>query len=92
MLSAWRGFYRWLGLRGEVLFGLGRWADARTALAESIRGQGRNVKRLILLAEASEKLGDRARALAVAKSLAAQPAQLDDAQKKRVKELLLRLR
>ena len=81
-----------LGLRGEVLVELGRTAEARTALAESLRGQGRNVKRLILLAEASEKLGDRARALAVAKSLAAQPAQLDDAQKKRVKELLLRLR
>ena len=45
-----------------------------------------------LKAEASEKLGDRARALAVAKSLAAEPAQLDEAQKKRVKELLLRLR
>ena len=81
-----------LGLRGEVLFGLGRWAEARSALAESIRGQGRSVKRLILLAEASEKLGDRARAMAVAKSLAAQPAQLDDAQRKRVKALLLRLR
>ena len=81
-----------LGLRGEVLFRLGRPAEARTALAESLRGQGRNVKRLILLAEASEKLGDRARALAVAKSLAAQPAQLDEAQKKRIKELLLRLR
>ena len=80
------------GLRGEVLFALGRTADARTALAESLRGQGQNVKRLILLAEASEKLGDRARALAVAKSLAADPGQLDAGQKKRVKDLLLRLR
>ena len=81
-----------LGLQGEILFRLGRHADARTALAESIRRQGRNEKRLILLAEASEKLGDRARALAVAKALAAQPDRLAAGQKKRVKDLLLRLR
>jgi|GEM_PF-450936 predicted Zn-dependent protease len=81
-----------IGLRGEILFRLGRHAEARSALAESLRRQGRNVKRLLLLAEASEKLGDRARALAVAKALAAQPAQLDADQKNRVKELLVRLR
>jgi hypothetical protein len=79
-------------LRGEVLFALGRTADAPNRAGESLRGQGQNVKRLILLAEASEKLGDRARALAVAKSLAADPGQLDAGQKKRVKDLLLRLR
>ena len=81
-----------LGLRGEVLFRMGRHAEARTALAEALRAQGRNAKWLLLLAEASEKLGDRARALAVAESLAAQPAQLDEAQMKRVEELLVRLR
>lgn len=81
-----------LGLRGEILYRLDRPAEARTALAEALRLQGRNAKLLILLAEASEKSGDRARALAVAKSLAAQPNLLDAGQKKRVKELLLRLR
>ncbi|MGD9612982.1 MAG: tetratricopeptide repeat protein [Kiritimatiellia bacterium] len=81
-----------LGRQGEILFRMGRHAEARSALAESIRQQGRNEKRLLLLAESSEKIGDRARALAIAKALAAQPERLDAGQKNRVKDLLLRVR
>lgn len=81
-----------LGLRGEVLFRQGRYAEAWTALAESVRTEGRNEKNWLLLAETSEKLGDRPRALALAKELARRPERLDAGQKKRLKELLLRLR
>ena len=57
-----------------------------------MRTKDRNDKNWLLLAETSEKLGDRPRALALAKELARRPERLDAGQKKRLKELLLRLR
>ena len=71
---------------------MGRFEEARRDLQESLKLQGRNNNWLILLARAYEGSGDRTRALAVAKALAAQPDRLDDPQKKQVRELLLRLR
>ena len=81
-----------LGARGEIYVKMGRFEEARRDLQESLKLQGRNNNWLILLARAYEGSGDRTRALAVAKALAAQPDRLDDPQKKQVKELLLRLR
>ena len=47
---------------------------------------------LILLAQAYEGSGDRARALKIGKALAAQPDLLDEKQTQQVRDLLLRLR
>ena len=71
---------------------LGRFEEAQRDLQEALKKQGRNNAWLILLAQACEGSGDRARALKIAKALAAQPDRLDDAQKTQVRELLLRLR
>ena len=81
-----------LAARGEICVQLGRFDDAQRDLQAALKMQGRNVRWLILLAQACEGSGDRARALKIAKALAAQPDQLDDKQKSLVRELLLRLR
>ena len=81
-----------LAARGEICVQLGRFEEAQRDLQEALKKQGRNNAWLILLAQACEGSGDRARALKIAKALAAQPDRLDDAQKTQVRELLLRLR
>lgn len=81
-----------LGERGETHFRMGRFEEARQDLREALKIEGRNSRWLLRLAQSCEKLGDRERALAVAKALALHPEQLDAAQKQAVKDLLLRLR
>ncbi len=81
-----------LGERGAIFLKLGRYEEARRDLRESLRQQGRNVDRLLDLARAYEGLGDRARALKIAKAVATEPDKLDDRQKAQTRELLLRLR
>ena len=81
-----------LGARGEIGVRLGRFEEAQRDLLAALKMQGRNVRWLILLAQAYEGSGARDRALKIAKALAAQPDRLDDAQKTQVRELLLRLR
>ena len=81
-----------LGSRGEVLFRLQRYAAARQDLQDSLKKDGWNSTRLILLARACEALGDRDRAFNLAKAVAAKPDLLDATQKQQVRELLLRLR
>ena len=81
-----------LGARGAVLVQLGRFAEARQDLQAALKKQGRNSHWLILLAQAYEGSGDRARALKIGKALAAQPDLLDEKQTQQVRDLLLRLR
>lgn len=81
-----------LGARGEICVKLGRFGEARRDLQEALKKHGRNDRWLILLAQAYEGSGERARALKVAKVLASQPDRLDENQKTQVRELLLRLR
>ena len=81
-----------LGARGAVLVQLGRFAEARQDLQAALKKQGRNSHWLILLAQAYEGSGDRARALKIGKALAAQPDLLNEKQTQQVRDLLLRLR
>jgi tetratricopeptide (TPR) repeat protein len=86
------GYAGFLGTRGAIYLKQGRFQEARVDLEEALRKQGRNNNLLLLLAQSYDGLGDRTRAMAVAKALARQPDKLDADQKRRVKELLLRLR
>lgn len=81
-----------LGTRVDVLMKMGRFEEARRDLQESLKTQGRDIALLLLLAESYEGEKDRVRAFTVAKALARKPDQLDEKQKKRVKDLLIRLR
>ncbi len=77
--------------RGEVLLRLGRYAEALQVLQESLRKQGRTDSLLLLLAEAYEGLGDRKRAMTVAKALLGKRDTLSRKQQIRLKDLQVRL-
>ncbi|NCA82503.1 MAG: tetratricopeptide repeat protein [Opitutae bacterium] len=78
--------------RGELHLKMGRFKEALTDLQVALKKRGRKNDLLLLLARSYEGAGDRTRALTVAKAMAARPDQLDDEQKRQVKEMLLRLR
>ena len=80
------------GTRAEIYLQLGRFADARADLHYYLKRQSRNYQMILLLALSYEGLGDRERAWAVATTLARQPDKLNAEQKKKLRELLKRLR
>ena len=85
------GQARFLSTRGEICLNLGRFDEARQNLQEAVEKLGREEHLLILLALSYEGLGDRTRALTLARALESQPEKTTPKQKQQVRDLLARL-
>ncbi len=80
------------GTRAEIHLNLGHFTAARDDLQYFLKKRGRNHPMLLLLALSYEGLGDRERALTVARALAREPDKLTAEQKEKLRGLIIRLR
>lgn len=81
-----------LNTRGAICLRLGRYDEARTDLQRSLQIKGAQPRVLLMLAEVYEGLGDKEHSLKVAVALAKKPEMLSNDERRRLRELITRVR